>query len=63
MKSIFASKTMWFNAVAIVALYIQAHSALLPQLGLSTDVVATIIGAVNILLRFVTKTAVTVTGA
>ena len=63
MKSIFASKTFWVNIVALVATISTAFGL---DLGLDPDkqvaVVGGIMSLVNIVLRFITKDAVSVTG-
>lgn len=60
-KPFWASKTLWVNAVALVASVTGAFGL---DLGLSpetqTSVVAGIMGIVNIVLRLVTKDAVAV---
>lgn len=56
-KSIFKSKTLWFNVASLSLLVIQwatGRQLLAPD----TQIVAT--GAVNLLLRYVTTTAVKV---
>lgn len=55
-KPWYASKTMWFNILAGVALYVQSKFGFV----LSSDEQAGIILVVNIVLRAVTKGAVTI---
>lgn len=55
-KSIFASKTFWTNAVALVAMIAQGVTG---KEVMNLEVQAAILSFVNILLRFVTKDPVT----
>lgn len=58
-KPFWASKTLWINAIALVAAVTGAFGM---DLGLDpetqTAVVGALMGVVNIVLRFMTKTAV-----
>lgn len=58
-KPFWASKTLWVNAIALVAAVTGAFGM---DLGLDpetqTAVVGALMGVVNIVLRFMTKTAV-----
>ncbi len=58
-KPFYASKTLWVNLIAVVA---AVTSALGLELGLDVEtqgtIVLAIMGVVNIVLRFTTKTAV-----
>ena len=58
-KPWFASKTLWVNLVALIAAVTGAFGM---DLGLDpetqTSIVAGVMGVVNIVLRFVTKSAV-----
>lgn len=62
-KSIFASKTFWFNALAIIAMLSMNFGV---DLGLDENTKAEIstgiVAFANIILRFVTSTTVSVTG-
>lgn len=62
-KSIFASKTFWANIVALVATVSTAFGL---DLGLDPEsqvaIVGTVMSVVNIVLRFITKDPVSVTG-
>lgn len=55
-KKIWYSKTFWVNVIAGVAMIAQAVTG---KEILSMDVQASILSGVNILLRFITKGAVT----
>ena len=62
MKSIFASKTFWVNSIVTVtslATYI-ADSALLANHPETVALIGTGIGMLNVILRLMTKEAVTV---
>lgn len=63
-KPFWASKTLWVNAVALVAAVTGAFSI---DLGLDaetqTAVVAAVMGVVNIVLRFVTGNPVGMSGS
>ena len=58
-KPFWASKTLWANAIAVIAAVAGGMSM---DLGLDPDtqvaMVAAIMGVVNILLRFITKAAI-----
>ena len=62
-KSIFASKTFWINLFVIVAM---VATNLGVDIGLDdvtkTEIATGIVAFVNLILRFVTSTSVTVTG-
>ena len=62
MKSIFASKTFWFNALtSVVAIAVFAQdSVLLADYPQTVALIGTGIGMVNVVLRLITKEAVTV---
>jgi hypothetical protein len=53
MKSIFESKTIWFNLAAMVAQFIPAITALIPP-----KYSAIAVGVGNLILRFLTKTPI-----
>ena len=57
MKSMFTSKTFWVNVVALVAMIIQAttNSSIL----VSVETQASVLAFINIILRSITKDAVT----
>ena len=61
-KPFWASKTLWVNAIALVASILVANGM---DLGLTPEVqgsiVAGIMSVVNIILRIITKSAVTTT--
>ena len=63
MKSIFTSKTLWVNVLALAA---TLFGALGIDIGLTPEmqikVVGVIMTVVNIVLRFTTKTAVSISG-
>jgi hypothetical protein len=59
MKSLFASKTFWFNIITIALGIIQVISKTYP---IPTETLALIIGIGNILLRIFTGEPVTVGG-
>jgi uncharacterized membrane-anchored protein len=58
-KPWWASKTLWANGIAVIAagLTITGVADLTPEM--QAEIVAVIIGGVNIALRFVTKDAIT----
>ena len=58
MKSIFTSKTMWINAIAIASTWFLNHQGVMKDIGLDADTQVTILAAVNVLLRWVTNTGV-----
>lgn len=58
-KSIFKSKVFWVNAVALAAMMFPAVAEWLKQ---NPVAFTAVLGAVNILLRFVTSGKVTLTG-
>ena len=62
-KSIFASKVFWFNALTIAAM-VAANFGL--DIGLDettkTEIAVGVVSAVNLVLRFLTSTSVSVTG-
>lgn len=55
-KSIFTSKTFWANVVAVIAMIIQGVSG---NFVVSAELQATALSVINIVLRSVTKSAVT----
>lgn len=55
-KSIFLSKTFWVNLIAIVAMVAQG---MLGKEVIPLELQGTILGAVNVVLRLVTKQSVT----
>lgn len=55
-KSIFISKTFWVNLIALLAMGVQALNG---KWVLTPEIQASILSAVNIALRFITKTPVT----
>ncbi|MEA5113035.1 MAG: hypothetical protein VB050_03325 [Geobacteraceae bacterium] len=57
-KSVWLSKTLWVNVIAIIALVVQSYTGY--ALELDTQVV--ILGAINALLRLITKSPVVWTG-
>jgi len=59
-KSIFASKTFWVNVAAVVFLALQ--SAGVGNITLNPEVIAFVVALVNIALRYVTTTPVTLLG-
>lgn len=60
MKSIFASKTFWVNLIAAVAMIGQAASG--QAVVAEPETQATLLALANIVLRFVTKEAVSLSG-
>lgn len=60
MKSIFASKTFWFNALSGAATVLGTYGGFLPPVAL--PYVAGASALINIGLRFVTETPVSLTG-
>ena len=60
-KPFWASKTLWVNVIAIAASVLGAFKVdfLTPEMQLT--LIPVVMGVVNIVLRFVTKGAVTVT--
>jgi hypothetical protein len=58
MKSIFKSKTFWFNTVATVGSIVSVFTPVMPVTAL--PYITAGIGAVNVLLRTVTKDKVTI---
>jgi len=56
MKSIFTSKTFWVNVVALVAMIVQGITG---HEYLSIETQGTILAVINIVLRTITKDAVT----
>lgn len=61
-KSIFASKTLWVNLIALLATYLGAHHIVVDP-DTQAQLVAGVMAAVNIGLRFLTKQPVNITGA
>jgi hypothetical protein len=57
MKSIFSSKTFWTNVLAAGGIVLQGATG--QSIGLETETQATLLALVNILLRTITKDAVT----
>ena len=57
MKSIFTSKTFWVNIVALGAMIFQGVTG--NEAPVATEVQATILAFVNVLLRSITKDPVT----
>ena len=55
-KPFYASKTLWVNVLAVIFGTLEAQGVI--NTGLSADVQATVLGAVNIVLRLVTKNSV-----
>lgn len=58
-KSIFISKTFWFNIIAMV---VASTQAIMEQGLLDWEILALIVTVGNVILRFITKQPVTVTG-
>jgi hypothetical protein len=58
-KAVATSKTLWFNALTLVSLFLVtvADNQLIVENPVYVGVVAVAIAAVNLGLRFVTKTA------
>jgi hypothetical protein len=54
-KKIWVSKTLWVNILAIAALLIQAKTGYV----LEPDTQIYVLGVLNVVLRFVTKEAIT----
>ena len=57
-KSIFASKTFWWNVAAVVLLALNTAGA--GAVHLDTQITAFVVALVNIALRYVTNTPVTI---
>lgn len=55
-KSIFTSKTFWVNVIALVAMIVQGATG--KEL-ISVEIQATALSVANILIRMITKQAVT----
>lgn len=55
-KSWYTSKTLWVNAIAIVAIVVQGVTG---KEILNIELQATILAGINMVLRLVTKSAVT----
>lgn len=55
-KSWYTSKTLWVNAIAIVAIVVQGVTG---KEVLNIELQATILAGINMVLRLVTKSAVT----
>ena len=54
-KAWYTSKTLWVNAVALVAIIVQGFTGFV--VGLETQTV--ILGAINLILRMITKSSIT----
>lgn len=61
MKSIFASKTFWTNVIAIGAIIAQGMTG--TELPITAEQQAALLGLVNIVLRLISKDAVSITGS
>jgi len=59
MKSVFASKTLWINAIVIATTWLLNHKGIMADAGLDADTQVTILGIANFILRFVTTKGVT----
>ena len=57
MKSIFASKTFWVNLIALAGIVIQGATG--SQILVSVETQASVLAFINIILRTITKDAVT----
>lgn len=55
MKPIWQSKTLWVNAIALVALVVQTQTGMV----IDPSAQVAILGFVNVILRTITKDAVT----
>ena len=54
-KKVFASKTFWVNAIALVAMIVQGFTG---KEIISLEMQATALSVINIILRLITKEAV-----
>lgn len=54
-KPWYRSKTLWFNAIAIVGIILNAIYGIEMDAELQASVVATIIAGINLILRITTK--------
>ena len=62
MKSIWASKTIWLNALALGLGWFLNHQGILEAAGVSADLQVTILTLANMALRLVSVGRVTLTG-
>ena len=58
MKSIWISKTLWVNVLAIVGLFLSAYLGF----ELTPEITVSVLGGINILLRYITKEEVNWSG-